>query len=238
MTEWAARRFWSEVTLRERPDGIEVLLDGRPVRTPGRAPFLAPTRALAERVAAEWRNQGEAIDPSMMPFTRSLNSAIDKVAPRPGPVVEALAAFGESDLLCYRATSPAELTRRQADAWDPYLDWAAKRFGARLTATAGLMPVTQPAGAIGALRAALSDLDPFALTAAHDLITLSGSLVLGLSGIHGAADGAALWAAACIDEDWQIEQWGRDDEAAAAASARWRAFSHALAFHAAARSRD
>jgi len=141
---WAARRFWSEVHVRPEGEAFAILLDDRPLRTPYRSALLAPTAGLAEAVAAEWRAQSGAIDPESMPFTRALNSAIDKVAPDPGPVAEMLAGYGETDLLCYRATHPEDLVARQAEVWDPYLDWADEAFGARLATVSGVMPRAKP----------------------------------------------------------------------------------------------
>ncbi|MEM9710343.1 MAG: ATP12 family protein [Pseudomonadota bacterium] len=238
MSDWAPRRFWEEVSVRPENGGFRVYLDARSLRTPHRSELLAPSAGLAEEVAAEWRAQGERIDPLSMPFTRSLNSAIDKVAPNPGPVADMLAAYAETDLLCYRAEHPDELIARQAETWDPYLDWAAERYGARLQPVKGLMPVDQPAEAVAAVARAVHGLDPYALTAAHDLITLTGSVILGLSGIEGHAEADTLWHAARLDELWQIERWGEDEEAERQAAARADAIRHALNFHRVARETD
>lgn len=230
MTGWAAKRFWTAATAEPADAGWTVRLDGRPVRTPGKAPLVLPTRALAEAIAAEWDAQRETIDPRAMPLTRAANSALDKVAPQRAEVVALLAAYGATDLLCYRAEGPAELVRRQAAAWDPLLAWAAGTLGARLCTVAGVMPVDQPADSLARLAAELDALDPFALTAAHDLVALPGSLVIGLAALHGAVDLDTLWAAASVDERWQEELWGRDDEAAATAEGRRAAFREAARF--------
>ena len=235
MTEWAPRRFWNIVEVRQADGGWTVHLDDRQLRTPAKAALVAPTKALAEHVADEWRAQDEVVDPTSMPFTRSLNAALDKVAPNPGPVADMLASYAETDLLCYRASDPAELVARENEVWDPYLDWAAQTHGARLRTTAGVMPVAQPPEAIARLAGAVHRLDAFDLTAAHDLVTLSGSLILGLAGLAGRADAETLWSAARLDELWQIEQWGPDEEAEAMAVTKKEAVSHALAFRAAAR---
>lgn len=230
MSEWAARRFWREAGLREAPGGWEVVLDGRPVRAPSKAPLVVPTLALAEALAAEWNAVGDQVDPTTMPWTRSANSAVDKVAGREGGVVEVLADYGGTDLLSYRAEGPDELVRRQAASWDPLIDWASSRFGARLSVTAGVMPVPQDAEALRRLRAPLEAAEPFALTALHDLVVLPGSLVLGLAAAEGWASPEVLWRLSRIDEEFQAEQWGRDEEAEAAAAAREEAFLHAHRF--------
>ncbi|MEO1239496.1 MAG: ATP12 family protein [Pseudomonadota bacterium] len=232
MSEWAARRFWTDTSVREEDGGFAVYLDERPLRTPARAELCAPTRGLADAVADEWRAQGEKVDPLSMPFTRSLNATLDKIIPDPAPVADMLSGYAETDLLCYRATGPAALVDRQAEIWDPYLDWAADTYGARLVTTAGVMPVTQPGEAVSHLGRAVRDLDPYALTAAHDLVTLSGSLILGLAAVAGRIDGETLWVAARLDEAWQIEQWGPDEEAESMAAAKKEAVLHALAFQA------
>lgn len=231
MSEWARKRFWTEVEVTETEAGFAITLDGRPVRTPAKAALSLPSRRLAERVAAEWDAQGEIVDPRGMPFTRSANAAIDKVVPQRAEVVAMLAAYGDADLLCYRADAPDALVARQAAAWDPALDWAAVRFGARLVPRTGVVHVAQDADALGRLAEAVDGFDPFRLTALHDLVTLSGSLVLGLAAAEGWRDADMVWDLSRIDEHWQQEQWGHDDEAAEAAEIRRRSFQHAKMFH-------
>jgi chaperone required for assembly of F1-ATPase len=237
VTGWAARRFWTEAEAAPAADGgWEVLLDGRPVRTPAKARLLLPAGALAEAIAAEWAAQDREIVPATMPLTRAANAAIDKVRPQRASVVAMLAAYGETDLLCHRAEAPAELVRRQAGAWDPLLAWCADALGARLVPTVGVMPEPQPAASLAALRAALEALDDFELTAAHDLICLPGSIVVGLAAVRGHGDIEALWQASRIDETWQQELWGEDEEAAEAARRRHADFLAAARFLALARS--
>ena len=230
MTDWAARRFWTAAEAVEAEGGHGVALDGRLVRTPARAALVLPSRPLAEAVAGEWRDQPEVIDPAAMPLTRAANTALDRVAPARAEVIGALAEYGETDLLCYRAEGPEALAARQAEAWDPMLDWAAEHLGARLVRAAGVMHVAQPPESVGALRAALEALGPFELTALDDLVTLSGSLVLGLAAERGAAPPDRLWTLSRIDETWQAEQWGEDAEAAALAETRRAAFLRAARF--------
>lgn len=229
MTGWTARRFWTAARAEQAAGGWTVRLDGRPVRTPAKAAFLVPTRAMAEAAAAEWDAQEGVVRPETMPVTRSANAAIDKVAPQFSEVLDLLAAYCGTDLLCHRAEGPAALVARQAD-WDALLDWAAARFGARLAVTAGVMPVAQAPAALAALRGRLAMMTPFELTAAHDLVALTGSLVLGLAVAEGRLAADAAWALSRIDEDWQAEVWGRDDEAAEAAALRHAALRHAGRF--------
>jgi chaperone required for assembly of F1-ATPase len=230
MTEWKARRFWTDVTVAEGAGGWHVLLDSRPVRTPAKAAMDLPTEDLAQAVAAEWAAQQDEIDPLAMPVTRSANSAIDRVAPQHGEVAEMLAAYAETDLLCHRADSPEALAQRQAEGWDPLLDWAAETFEARLWPTAGILPVAQPDASLRRLGETVRDLDAFRLAALHDLVTLSGSLVLGLAVARRRVDAETGWTLSRIDETWQIEQWGEDEEAAEAAARKFEQFVHADRF--------
>jgi chaperone required for assembly of F1-ATPase len=230
MSEWTARRFWTETGVVQEAGGWRVLLDGRPLRTPGKAPLDLPSAAMARAMAEEWAAQGEVIDPRGMPVTRSANTAIDRVAPQKPEVVAMLAGYGETDLLCHRAEGPEALVARQAEGWDPLLDWAAEHLGARLRPTTGILPAEQSPEALQRLKGRLDAFDAFGITAVHDLVTLSGSLVLGLAVAEARVDAATGWALSRIDEDWQIAHWGEDEEAAEAAAARFDAFRHALRF--------
>lgn len=231
MSDWTARRFWTDVTVEPAAGGWQVRLDARPVRTPAKSELVLPTERLAHAVAEEWRAQGKTVDPASMPFTRSANAAIDKVAPQRAEVSAMLAGYGATDLLCYRADGPAGLRARQAAAWDPLLDWASDTFGARLVPTTGVMPIQQDSDALRRLARATDALDPWTLTAFHDLVTLSGSLVIGLATLAGVRPAEDLWQASRIDELWQIEQWGEDAEAAEHATLKMRAFLHADRFY-------
>lgn len=230
MSEWAAKRFWTRTEISEASDGFGVTLDGRPVRTPAKAPLIVPTRALAEAIAVEWDAQAEVIDPNTMPATRGANAAIDKVRVQHGDVADMLAAYGDSDLLCYRADAPVELVARQAEAWDPLLDWLAATYGTRLVVQAGVMYVAQPPEAMARLRAAVLDFSAFELAGFHDLVSLSGSLVIGLAAVHDAQPIGQLWDLSRIDESWQAEQWGVDDEAAEVAEIKRESFLQAKRF--------
>lgn len=220
MSEWQLRRFWQAATVAADGDGWGVLLDGRGVRTPAGAPLRLPTPALAAAVAAEWQAQDGPVQPASMPLTRLANTAIDKVGPQQAAIADLVAAYGATDLLCHRATAPPELVATQAAAWDPLLDWAAAVLGARLRVTGGVIAIDQPAMALERLRAEVAGLDPFRLGALHDLVAISGSLILGLAVLRRHLTVAVAWEAATVDESWQIAHWGADAEAAAVAVAR------------------
>jgi chaperone required for assembly of F1-ATPase len=200
------RRFWKDVTV----ENGQVALDGKPVRTPGRAPLALPTPALAEAVADEWRAVGEKIDPRAMPLTGLANAAIDRIAPDPAPFASGLAVYGESDLLYYRAAEPEPLVTRQAESWDPLLDWARSRYDVHFETTAGVMHKAQPEATIARLAEAVAALDGFRLAGLSPVVTVSGSLVGALALLEGAVDTETLWQAALVDELWQAEQWGED----------------------------
>lgn len=227
MSTWEMKRFWKETGVAEAGGGWTVTLDGKPLRTPGKALLVFPTRAYAEECAAEWDAQEEKVRPDSMPLTRSANSAIDKVSTQFEEVAALIAAYGETDLLCYRADSPESLVQRQAEAWDPLLDWAAEALGARLLPTAGIIHRPQEPQALARLAEATRAFDPFELAAFHELVALSGSLVIGFAAARRAQPPEALWAASRIDEDWQSEQWGVDEEAAEQMALKKEAFLHA-----------
>ena len=227
---WKAKRFWKDVSVTEAEGGFAVMLDTRRVQTPGKQPLVVPTEAMAQAIAAEWAAQDGEIKPLTMPVTRAANSAIERVRPQKPEVAAMLAAYGETDLTCHRAASPAELAARQAAGWDPVLDWAAENLGAPLVPTKGVLPVPQPQASLDALLAHVGALDEFRLTALHDLVTLSGSILLGLAVAHRNLAPETAWSLSRIDEDWQIEQWGADEEAAEAAALKRAQFLQADAF--------
>ena len=231
MSEWAAKRFWTATTVAELPEGYTVHLDGRPVRTPAKAPVMLPTRPLAEEIAAEWDAQEGKIVPTSMPVTRAANAAIDKVAHQHAEMARMIADYGDSDLLCYRAESPAELAARQAEAWDPLLDWAESELSARLETRTGLMPHPQDPATLARLHREVEVLDIWAMTAFHDLVGISGSLVIGFAALRGAWPAHALWQASRIDEVWQQEQWGKDEDAERVARGKEIDFISAKRFH-------
>lgn len=227
MSEWKAKRFWKTATVRPSPDGFGIRLDERPVRTPAKRLLVLPTRGFAEAIAREWDDQHDQIDPLSMPFTRSANAALDKVMPQKAEVADMLTAYGDSDLLCYRAEYPQVLVERQAALWDPILDWAEEALDARLHPRVGVMHAPQDAVALEKLSERVHAMTIFELAAFHDLVSLSGSLILGFAAAHDLCAPKAIWDISCLDENWQAEEWGKDDEAEAVAARKEQAFIHA-----------
>ncbi len=230
MSAWAAKRFWKAASVAELDMGYTVHLDGRAVKTPAKNPLILPNRKLAELIAAEWDAQQGLVNPETMPMTRRANSALEKVAPNRGAVVDELAGYGGSDLLCYRAETPAELVARQAAGWQPWLDWAARDLAAPLHVTTGIVHVSQPAETLVNLRAEVAALEVFPLAGLHDLVAISGSLVLALAMAKGHLPPDAAFALSRIDEHWQAEQWGVDEDAAAMESLKAAALTDAFHF--------
>ena len=227
MSEWKMKRFWKEATVSDHANGFAILLDGRPVKTPAKVGLVAPTEPFAQAIADEWMAQDEEIDPTAMPFTRTANAAIDKVRLQHDEVANMLAEYADSDLLCYRAEGPAALIARQAEIWDPYLDWGAETLGARLTPVTGLMHMPQDESALRRLRDLTLQQSEFELAAFHDLVSLSGSIILGFATARDVASPDEIWAASRLDELWQIEQWGADEDAEAVSALKAEAFRHA-----------
>jgi chaperone required for assembly of F1-ATPase len=221
------KRFYKHATVGE---GNAVLLDGRPVKTPGRAPRAPPGARLAGAIADEWNEQGETIDPRSMTLTGLANAAIDRIAPAKATFAQGLAAYGESDLLCYRAEGPAPLVARQAELWDPILGWAQDRYDIAFEVTAGIVHKPQPPETVARLAAAVEARDHFELAGLSPLVTISGSLVVALALAEGAIGLDQAWAAASLDEQWQIEQWGEDSEAVKALAGRRADFAAAARF--------
>lgn len=215
------KRFYKRVTVGEGEGGFTVLLDGRPARTPNKVALLVPSRALAERLAGEWDAQGEEIDPRSMPLTRLVNAALEGVAVQGKAVRAEIVKYAASDLLCYRAGEPAGLVARQVAAWDPVLAWARDEFGARFVLSEGVMFVEQPPATLTAIARAVAALSVLELAATQVVTTLTGSALLALSVLRGRLSAEEAWAVAHVDEDWNIEQWGTDEEAAARRASRW-----------------
>jgi chaperone required for assembly of F1-ATPase len=208
------RRFYRDAQVRQDAAGAVITLDGRPIRTPARRMLAAPSAALAEAIAAEWRRQGKFIDPAAMPLTRLANTIIDGVADRPDEVAGEVVRYLGSDLVCYRAASPEGLRARQAAHWDPVIAWARDALGGGLLVREGVVHVAQPDAAIAAASAAIPR-HPWRLGAVHSTTTLTGSALIALAVARRAITVEAAWTAAHVDEDWNMDFWGRDELALA-----------------------
>lgn len=224
------KRFYKDVSMVAAENGHAVLLDGKAIKTPAKAALSLPNAPLAEAVVDEWRAQGETIIPEAMPLTRLANSAIDQVALARDQVIEGTAAYGASDLLCYRAIEPPELAAAQAAAWDPYLDWAAGRFGIAPLVTNGITPIEQPDALKNALAGAVSEYDNFALAGLNAATALTGSLIIALATAEGFVAPEDAWTASQVDEAFQVSRWGIDDEAVLRSEANRIAFLDAARF--------
>ena len=210
------RRFYEQVTVAEGEGGFAIALDGRPVKTPAGRALAAPLQSMAEAIAEEWRAQRENIDPSTMPLTRLANSIIDGVADAAGDVAAEVEKYLASDLIFYRAEGPQGLVARQQEAWDPLIAWASEAHGAQFRTGAGVVHLPQPDDALAAARAAIprptgDARDVWRLGAAHSITTLTGSALIALALLAGRLSVVEAWAAAHVDEDWNMAQWGRDE---------------------------
>ncbi|MHA3841598.1 ATP12 family chaperone protein [Sphingomonas aestuarii] len=224
------KRFWKEVSVEPAQGAWEIRLDGRPVRTPGRVPLALPSRAMADAIADEWRAVADDIDPRAMPLTGLANAAIDRIAPDTRAFASGLARYGESDLLCYRSDHPALLRERQDRLWDAPLDWARARYDVHFEIVTGIMHRDQPQATLARLADAITARDAFELAALNQVVTITGSLVLALALAERALDADAVWQAANLDEDWQIEQWGEDSFATQARAVRQADYDSAVRF--------
>ncbi|MFD1696899.1 ATP12 family chaperone protein [Roseibium aestuarii] len=208
------KRFYQVATHAAVEGGFTVHLDGRAVKTPGKAPLVVAAEPLARAMAAEWQAQEKVIDPGQMPLTRIVNSAIDAVALRQAEVADDAAKYCGTDLLCYRADGPDALVERQRRHWDPVLAWAEELLGGRFVLIEGLIHRSQPESLLKAYRARLDGLDPLRLAAFHTAVTLTGSAVLALALAEGRLTPDETWSAAHVDEDYNIDLWGQDAQAA------------------------
>ena len=224
------KRFWKDVSVEKDGEGWSIRLDGRPVRTPARAPLIVPSQPLAEAIAEEWRSVEGEIDPRAMPLTGLANAAIDRAAPDRQTFAQGLARYAEADLACYRADNPRELVERQTLAWDALLGWARRRFDVDFATTAGVTHVDQPSATVERLGHAVAALDAFRLAGLSPLVTIGGSLVAALAVIEKAMTADEAWDAVSVDDRWQVEQWGADAEAEAALENRRRDFLAAARF--------
>lgn len=208
------KRFYRAAAVAEDDAGYALTLDGKPARTPARNLLAVPTRPLATAICAEWQAQGDVIDVASLKLTRIANTAIDRVRTRHAEVVEEVARYAATDLVCYRAAEPAELAARQRASWQPLLDWLARRHGAALTVTDTVTPAAQPADALNRLHAAVARFDAFRLTALHAATAAAGSLVIALALAENEIAADRAFELSQLDETFQIEKWGEDAEAA------------------------
>ncbi len=216
------RRFYTAVTVEPAAAGLAVLLDGRALKTPRKAPLIVPNARLAGLVAAEWDAQGDRIVPATMPVTKLVNAAIDIVAPNMDAVRQEVVDYAMSDMLCYRAPAPADLVARQAAGWDPLVQWANVTLDAPLVTTVGIVHMPQPDAVRAAINAVVARLDALPLAAVNVATTLTGSAILGLAVHNGKLTAETAWDVAHIDEDHQIALWGDNGEALERRRLRWR----------------
>ncbi len=207
------KRFYAQVDLNVVDGGYAIELDGKPVKTPSRALLCISSKPLAKAVVAEWEAQETEIDPETMLLTKLANTALDRVAPRRDEIIDEIAGFGASDLMCYRAEHPDSLVVAQREGWDPLLAWLETETGARLEVTEGIVFKAQPEKTLARLRAQVASQSDFELAGLHQVVTFSGSLVLGLAVAAGRLEAEEAHRVAHIDEIWQADQWGWDEEA-------------------------
>lgn len=222
------KRFYTLATTLPVDGGASVALDGRIIRTPAKAAMVLPTLAFAEAVAAEWAAQGDVIKPATMPMTGFAYAAIDRVAPDVASFAASLAAFAETDLLCYRADGPALLAARQAAVWNPLLAWARTRYDVGFSITSSIIHAAQPKETLTRIRTTYTALDEFRLAALHPVVTICGSAIIGLAVAEYHLNAATAFDAGQLDELWQAEQWGADPLAAASLAGRRTALDSAV----------
>lgn len=211
---WAPRRFYKTAEVAAAPDGFSVTLDGRPVKTPAGSTLILSTEALAAAVAEEWLAQEATVKPHTMPLTQLAATALDRVGPRRGAMIEHAISYASTDLVCYRAETPRDLIERQEAGWQPLLDWVFETCGARLEVTAGVIPLNQPADALGRLSGVIAGFANSELTALVSAMQASGSLVIALALVMGRVDADTAFELSQLDESYQSERWGHDEEAA------------------------
>lgn len=224
------KQFYREVTVAAAEGGWRVLLDGRPIRTPGGRAQIVPTEALAHALADEWEGQGEEIDPAGFVLRDLADYALDLAGPQRAQVIAEILPYAETDTLCYRAEPEEPLHRRQWEIWEPLLASAEARLGVRFERVSGIIHRAQPPATLARLRALLEEADPFTLAALHALAGLAASLVIALEAVEPGADAARLWSIAELEEEWQADLWGREAEAEARRARRFAAFAAAMRF--------
>ena len=232
MSEWKPKRFWKNVHVASLEAGYSIKLDEKILKTPAKKQMLLPTEKLAKKVASEWDQQVEEIDPTTMPFTKSANAALDKVSEQSEEVISLLGEYGETDLLYYRADSPPELQKRQKLGWDPIIKWAENTFEVQINCGTGIVYIPQNEKLISETRKKINTLSIFELAAFYDMVSITGSLILGLAIINGRLSAEEAYQLSRIDEQWQLEQWGEDEEAQVASNLKKIAILHSEEFFA------
>ncbi len=230
MPEWKQKRFWKNVYVVFSEAGYLVKLDDKILKTPAKRQMVLPTEALAKKVALEWDEQVEEIDPTTMPFTKSANAALDKVSEQFEEVSSLLGEYGDTDLLYYRADSPPELQKRQKIGWDPIVKWAENTLKVQINCGTGIVYIPQNEQIFSEMRIKISNLNIFELTAFYDMVSITGSLILGLAIINGRLSAEEAYQLSRVDELWQLEQWGEDEEAHAVSSLKNAEILHSEEF--------
>ncbi|NOR61172.1 MAG: ATPase [Rhodobacteraceae bacterium] len=218
------KRFWEQAHVVKAEGGFTVMLDKRPLKTPMKRPLIVPSEALAAEIAAEWQAIEGKVDHATLPFTQFAHAGLDQAIDERAEIAAKISLYGETDLLCYRAEAPQELVSRQAAVWDPLLQWSAETLGAPLTATTGIVHLAQPEASLKALAAQVQPFRGFQLKALYDWVTISGSLVLALAVTKNRLTAEEAWGLSRLDENWQEEQWGVDDEAQKLADSKHATF--------------
>jgi chaperone required for assembly of F1-ATPase len=232
MSEWKQKRFWKNAHVVSSETGYLIKLDDKILKTPAKKQMLLPTEALAKKVASEWGEQVEEIDPTTMPFTKSSNAALDKVSEQFEEVSSLLGEYGDTDLLYYRADSPPELQKRQKTGWDPIVNWAENTFKVQINCGTGIVYIPQDTKLFSEINIKINSLSIFELAAFYDMVSITGSLILGLAIINGRLSAEEAYQLSRIDEQWQLEQWGEDEEAQVASNKKNIAILHSEEFFA------
>ena len=230
MSEWIGRKFWQEAKLTERPNGFGIQLDGKFAMTPGKNPLIVPYRSLAEKICEEFQSQDKKINPSTMPYTRRTNTTIDRIPATRNEIVVSVVNYGHTDLVCYRASSPFELVKWQADHWDPVLTWLEEKFAIKLKAGQDITPFEQNSRTIEKFSARINSFDNFLLCGFSEMVPLLGSLILSFAYLYGYGSKEQIWQLSRIDEEWQAKKWGFDSEAQQVAENHYKDFQVACYF--------
>lgn len=206
------KRFYKKAETVEVDDGFSVTLDGRPIKTPAKAPFVLPNAAIAAEIAVEWEAQTDKVDPETMPSMKYAATAIDRVMTQREKVIDEIVGFGGTDLVCYRATYPEHLVTKQTDAWDPLLVWLKETFSVSLNVTPGVGYIAQDDAGLAKLRSEIETQSDLQLAAIHDIVSLTGSLVVTLAVMRRKLNAEQAFGVSELDETHIIDEWGEDTE--------------------------